>query len=337
MNSSYAYDEDVFKTEPEIPIDVKVEETDECMTEEFIQYEYLEDSEIDANEKDNPDKIDFKTDNSSNQQRADSATSESDDDVSEKSNDSISPVVRRSDKSRVSTAARKRGRPIGKKIEDSDPDFPDPTIDTDSTDTFTDISTERRIISDRINLKHYKRTISRSGCVFKDCDKKDTALVPNIVRRKLLQEYKLYILKSSEVCSVHGRDQNWEDLLLCTYDDFSAIDIEDILRLLKQASQASLDFEKIEHVPTRLIRYWMNVNKVQFERIYSSYPLIKTLTAPKAALSLYLMYLQNNDVGRISLLLQVPETQIMDRIRSIQAIIPCKTYDELNKMFKLEY
>lgn len=89
--------------------------------------------------------------------------------------------------------------------------------------------------SNTILLPNYKRTsITSIHCIFQQCRNRLLHLVPQFLKRLLLQEHSFYVPRSCRVCETHLYSNRWHLLpqLNETHSTFNAIHIEDIINII---------------------------------------------------------------------------------------------------------
>lgn len=200
------------------------------------------------------------------------------------------------------------------------------TISEDQTATVLE---EKQIA---VELENYKRSTRIGCCIFDDCIEDCISLIPRRVRCNMAIEHNIYIPFLSKVCKEHLQDQNWEEISSTT-TLFRADHCQDLKNIVTEAATTNLNFENIDTVDSKLVRYWFDVNKGDFNRIFNSFPKLKRLKESKTAFAVYLMHLQKTSIKRIGLLLKMKEKAVKRRIMFVKDVVKCSTFKSFKQKF----
>lgn len=179
--------------------------------------------------------------------------------------------------------------------------------------------------SDSILLPNYVRAPNtQNQCFFPGCSETNRLIVPSALRVHLFCEYNYYVPPNCRICYYHLTSNSWDLLLQSIYNPikiFSAAQIEDFARLLKDNMQNHIDFENIQSMPEHIIHYYLGLTKAQYQQILSEVPRLSNKHRGSFALAAYLMKLRTGDSDeRMSALLQVPRStleRLMNMAREI--------------------
>ncbi|KAL4720736.1 hypothetical protein ACJJTC_011712 [Scirpophaga incertulas] len=125
-----------------------------------------------------------------------------------------------------------------------------------------------------IVMFNYKRAANTSRyCIFRNCNGLPWFIIPTFIKKYMIKENNIYILRSARVCRDHLYGNDWDTLPEVTtlVTSFDARQLEDLINILK-SEKSMFDFERVEEMPNHICHYWTGLEVAEFLILFRESP-----------------------------------------------------------------